>query len=291
MSKERIDSLCNELKDYVTAHGCDKVTIGLSGGKDSTVAAALCAKAFGPDHVLGVWMPSGPFVGEHGVEVDEDVRRVCEVVGIVNFMVVGIGGATGMIHHQVERQLPISKQARINIQPRMRMLTLYDISQSWGKSMVVNTSNMDELLAGYGTVWGDLCGDIGVLKYLHVSEVVAIGDELGLPYDLVHKTPDDGLSGIPDEVNLGFKYMDVENLFRWYAKEYKTWNRRTVLEDLVALMLVVGGANALRDRVEYEMPDYPVYQKILDRMEINVFKLKEINLVGCGGGYMDFPEN
>lgn len=288
MSKERIDSLCNELKDYVTAHGCDKVTIGLSGGKDSTVAAALCAKAFGPDHVLGVWMPSGPFVGDHGIVVDEDVRRVCEEVGIVNFMVVGIGGATGMIHHQVERQLPISKQARINIQPRMRMLTLYDISQSWGKSMVVNTSNMDELLAGYGTVWGDLCGDIGVLKYLHVSEVVAIGDELGLPYDLVHKTPDDGLSGIPDEVNLGFHYLDAEHLFSRFSHQFMA-RRSRVLRTLVEML-----DDPADRKLVYDMqllPDKVVQRMILDRLMKNLFKLKEINLVGCGGGYMDFPEN
>lgn len=291
MSKERIDNLCKEIEQYVHGHGCENVTIGLSGGKDSTVAAALCARALGPTHVVGVWMPAGTSWSGDCSTVDEDVRRVCEEIGIVNFLTVDIDDARSSLQDQVERHMPVSKQALINIQPRLRMTALYCVSQSYGKSMVINTSNLDELLAGYGTVWGDLCGDIGVLKYLHVSEVVAIGDELGLPYDLVHKTPDDGLSGIPDEVNLGFKYMDVENLFRWYAREYKTWNRRTVFEDLVRLMSNVGGANALRRMVEYEILYCPVYQKILDRMERNVFKLKEINLVGCGGGYMDFPEN
>ena len=152
MSEKRIDALCGEIEQYVHGHGCENVTIGLSGGKDSTVAAALCARALGPTQVVGVWMPAGSFVGDHGVEVDEDVRRVCEDVGIVNFMVVGIGGATGMIQHQVARHVPISNQARINIQPRLRMTTLYCVSQSYGKSLVINTTNLDETIACYGTV-------------------------------------------------------------------------------------------------------------------------------------------
>lgn len=287
MSKERIDRICEDVKDYVTGNGCTRVALGLSGGKDSTVAAALCAQALGPDHVLGVWMPSGPFMDDHGTQVDEDVRRVCEAVGIVNFMVVGVGMSISFIHSQVERQMAISQQARINIQPRMRMVTLYDISQSWGKSMVVNTSNLDELLAGYGTVWGDLCGDIGVLKYLHVSEVVAIGDELGLPYDLVHKTPDDGLSGIPDEVNLGFRYLDVEHMFKRYASTHKAFNRSMVFDDLVEHMSDKEGAGIVRNL--FQRQEDKVYHMVLDRLEKNVFKLKEIKLTGCGGSFMDFP--
>ena len=283
MSEKRIDALCGEIEQYVHGHGCENVTIGLSGGKDSTVAAALCARALGPTQVVGVWMPAGSFVGDHGVEVDEDVRRVCEDVGIVNFMVVGIGGATGMIQHQVARHVPISNQARINIQPRLRMTTLYCVSQSYGKSLVINTTNLDETIACYGTVWGDMCGDLAVLRYLHVSEVVAVGDELGLPYDLVHKTPDDGLSGIPDEVNLGFHYLDAEHLFDRFSNQFIA-RRSRVLRTLVSML-----DDPADRKMVYELqllPDKVVQRMILDRLVKNLFKLKEINVHGIGGDYV-----
>ena len=280
MSKQRIDRICNEIKEYVTGHGCKNVTIGLSGGKDSTVAAALCAQALGPAHVIGVWMPAGPFVGDHGVEVDEDVRRVCEDIGIVNFLTVGIGGAMVNLQSQVERHVPISTQARINIQPRLRMTALYCVSQSYGESMVINTTNLDETIACYGTVWGDMCGDLAVLRWLHVREIVDIGDELGLPHDLVHKEPDDGLSGVPDEVNLGFHYSDAEHLFENYASNYKL-ARETVFGQMVAQL----DSRYARDLVPKKklLPDKTVQRMILDRMMKNLFKLKEINVHGCGG--------
>ena len=279
MSKERIDRICNEIKEYVTGHGCKNVTIGLSGGKDSTVAAALCAQALGPAHVIGVWMPAGPFVGDHGVEVDEDVRRVCEDIGIVNFLTVGIGGAMVNLQSQVERHVLISKQARINIQPRLRMTALYCVSQAYGESMVINTTNLDETLACYGTVWGDMCGDLAVLRYLHVREIVDIGDELGLPHDLVHKEPDDGLSGIPDEANLGFRYRDAEHLFENYASFF-LGTRRRLLSALIEQL------DTPSDRKQVYglklLPDKTVQQMILDRMVKNLFKLKEIDVHGCG---------
>lgn len=283
MSEKRIDSLCGEIERYVHDHGCENVTIGLSGGKDSTVAAALCTRALGPTHVVGVWLPAGlPWSGD-GPAVDEDVRRVCDEVGIVNFLTVDIDDAMSSISGQVEPHMHISNQARINIQPRLRMTSLYCVSQSYGKSLVVNTTNLDETIACYGTVWGDMCGDLAVLRYLHVSEVVAIGDELGLPHDLVHKTPDDGLSGIPDEVNLGFHYLDAEHLFGRFSYQFMA-RRSRVLRTLVEML-----DDPADRKLVYDMqllPDKVVQRMILDRLMKNLFKLKEINVHGIGGDYV-----
>lgn len=192
--------------------GCNAV-IGISGGKDSTVAAGLLVEALGKDRVIGVLMPNG-----EQNDID-DAIRVCDYLDI-RFTVQNIK----FIYDEFLRNLeyPIdgniyrikqTEQTKINLPPRIRMATLYAVSQSFN-GRVVNTCNYSEDFVGYSTRWGDSVGDFAPLGNLLTDEVIAIGDALGLPYDLVHKVPSDGLCGKTDEDNLGFTYEDLNKYIR-----------------------------------------------------------------------------
>lgn len=98
-----------------------------------------------------------------------------------------------------------------NVSPRIRMTILYTIAQSVGYR-VAGTSNASELFIGWGTKWGDLASDINPISQLTCSEVISLGDYMGLPYNLIHKTPADGLTGKSDEENFGFTYKELDTL-------------------------------------------------------------------------------
>ncbi len=187
--------------------GCNAV-LGISGGKDSSICAALCVEALGVERVIGVTMPNG-------VQPDiDDSRRLIEHLGIRSYNV-NIGAAFEALMGEVEAQLgsAASDQTRINMPPRLRMTALYAISQS-NNGRVVNTCNLSEDWVGYSTRYGDAAGDFSTLGGLTVREVKAIGLELGLPVDLVEKTPSDGLCGKTDEDNLGFTYAVLDRYIR-----------------------------------------------------------------------------
>ncbi len=204
------------IRDWFAANGprCNAV-VGISGGKDSTVVAGLLAEALGPGRVIGVLMPNG-----HQSDLD-DAIKVCEVLDIA-YMEINIGSAFKDLQYQVHRGVNYqwciggfkpSEQSSINLAPRLRMTTLYYISQNFN-GRVANTCNLSEDYVGYSTRWGDAVGDFAPLGGLLTDEVVAIGDALGLPYDLVHKTPSDGLCGKTDEDNLGFTYDQLNKYIR-----------------------------------------------------------------------------
>ncbi len=183
--------------------GCNAV-VGISGGKDSSVAAALCVEALGKDRVIGVLMPCGE---QADIDcalalVDHlDIRRY--VVNIKD----AVDGVTGAIPFE------LSKQSTTNLPARIRMATLYAVSQSCN-GRVVNTCNLSEDWVGYSTRYGDAAGDFSPLSRLTVTEVKAIGRLLGLPAFLVDKVPIDGLSGKTDEENLGFTYTALDRYIR-----------------------------------------------------------------------------
>ena len=198
--------------------GCNAV-IGISGGKDSSVVAALCAEALGKDRVIGVLMPNGL-----QNDIDDSVQLV-EHLGIT-FTQVNIKDAFEGILYQMgdlfEKQedgsvinvgMNISEQTKINLPPRLRMAALYAVSQSLN-GRVANTCNLSEDYVGYSTRWGDSVGDFSPLANLTSEEVVAIGDAYGLPYELTHKVPSDGLCGKTDEDNLGFTYATLNKYIR-----------------------------------------------------------------------------
>lgn len=203
------------IRDFfeVNGKGCNAV-VGISGGKDSSVAAALCVKALGRERVIGVLMPNGE-------QSDIDMSRLLiEHLGIrslevniadaVNGMLSGIENAKAYNGYEKSE---LSAQTRINLSPRIRMAALYAVSQS-NNGRVVNTCNLSEDWVGYSTRYGDAAGDFSPLSRLTVTEVKAVGRALGLPDVLVDKVPSDGLCGKTDEDNLGFTYAELDIYIR-----------------------------------------------------------------------------
>lgn len=177
--------------------GCCAV-IGISGGKDSSVVAALCVEALGKDNVIGVLMPNGT-----QSDIDDSIKLV-DFLKIPNITVNIAEGVNGILDN-LKECIGISEQTRINLPPRIRMTTLYAVSQSLN-GRVVGTDNASEAYIGYSTRWGDNVADLMPILNFTSEEVVAIGDVLRLPYELTHKTPSDGLCGKTDEDNFGFTY-------------------------------------------------------------------------------------
>ena len=186
--------------------GCNAV-IGISGGKDSSVCAALCVEALGKERVIGVLMPNG-------VQSDiADSRQLVEHLGIEN-VTINIADAVSAVRTQLkEADIEVSEQTEINLPPRIRMSVLYAVSQSMN-GRVINTCNLSEDWVGYSTRYGDSAGDVSLLGKLTVQEVKALGRELGLPENLVDKTPSDGLCGSTDEQKLGFTYAVLDRYIR-----------------------------------------------------------------------------
>lgn len=185
--------------------GCPAV-LGISGGKDSSVVAALCVEALGADRVVGVLMPCGE---QHDISASYDLVNH---LGIRHY-VINIKDAVEGVLSAFPDDLPISTQAKTNLPPRIRMTTVYAVSQSLG-GRVANTCNLSEDYVGYSTRYGDSVGDFSPLSRLTVQEVKAIGHVLGLPRHLVEKVPIDGLCGKTDEENLGFTYAELDRYIR-----------------------------------------------------------------------------
>ncbi|MBO4898156.1 MAG: NAD(+) synthase [Clostridia bacterium] len=183
--------------------GCNAV-VGISGGKDSSVVAALCAEAIGKDRVIGVLMPNGE-------QADIDMAKLLvDHLGIRRYIVNIKDAYDGMV-----KSIPfqMSDQSRVNLAPRIRMAALYAVSQSHN-GRVANTCNLSEDWVGYATRYGDGAGDFSPCSHLTVQEVKAIGRVLGLPDVLVDKVPIDGLCGKTDEDNLGFTYAELDRYIR-----------------------------------------------------------------------------
>ena len=187
------------IRDWFEENGKDcNAVIGISGGKDSSVVAALCVEALGKDKVFGVLMPCGK-----QPDISDSIKIVNHLD--IQYHIANIWDAVIAIDGQMPTDEEISNQTTVNLPPRVRMCMLYAISQS-RNGRVANTCNLSEDYVGYSTRWGDSVGDFAPLANLTSDEVVAIGDACGLPYELTHKTPSDGLCGKTDEDNLGFTY-------------------------------------------------------------------------------------
>ena len=210
--------------------GCNAV-VGISGGKDSSVTAALCAEALGKDRVIGVLMPDG-------VQSDIDMAKMLvRHLGIRHY-VVNIKESTDGLKNAIPFEL--SDQSRINLPPRIRMSALYAVSQSHN-GRVANTCNLSEDWVGYSTRYGDSAGDFSPLCHLTVQEVKAVGRVLDLPECLIEKVPSDGLSGMSDEDKLGFTYAELDEYIRTgyiESKEHKEKIDRLHRQNLFKLKLM-----------------------------------------------------
>ena len=211
------DALVKGLQKLAREQGFSKVALGISGGKDSTVTAAICARALGKENVYGIMMPDGEQKDIH------DSIRVCEALGIQK-RTVNIGKmheALRAVTDQVETTapegefaVPYSRESDINVGPRLRMTTLRYIAQALG-ARVAGTGNLSEATVGYCTKDGDTSCDFSMLGAVTSVEVVQIGLTMEeLPRDLVVKTPTDGLSGSSDEERLGLTYRDIHAFIR-----------------------------------------------------------------------------
>jgi len=206
-----IEDCCRWIQDWFAANGdgCPAV-LGVSGGKDSSVCAALLVRALGVHRVIGVLMPRGE-------QADiADSQQLCKHLGITN-VTVNIGEAADALQKAVGAVTPLTAQATTNLPPRIRMATVYMVSQCVG-GRVANTCNLSEDYVGYSTRWGDSVGDFAPLARFTVQEVKAIGKALGLPLNLVDKAPSDGLCGKTDEDNLGFTYQVLDDYIRGVAE-------------------------------------------------------------------------
>jgi NAD+ synthase len=183
--------------------GCNAV-LGVSGGKDSSVVAALLTEALGKERVIGVLMPCHE---QSDISYSELLVRH---LGIRSYTV-NVGPAVDAVRASIPFEF--SRQSEINLPPRIRMATLYAISQSHN-GRVANTCNLSEDWVGYATRYGDGAGDFSPCCRLTVQEVKAVGRTLGLPEAIIEKTPVDGLSGKTDEENLGFTYKELDGYIR-----------------------------------------------------------------------------
>lgn len=216
----KTEAVINWIKEQFKDIPDGKAIIGISGGKDSTIAAALCVEALGADRVVGVMMPQGT---QNDID---DSKEVCETLNIIPLLVnIGhtctvlmdwIAGSLTFAPHNKEYMpdavttVISNPMIKTNLPARIRMTTLYAVAALYPNSRVINTCNRSEDYVGYSTKYGDAAGDFSPLGNLTVREVLEIGDDLGLPYHLVHKAPSDGMCGKTDEDNLGFTYAELD---------------------------------------------------------------------------------
>ena len=204
----KIKNECVEwIQNFFEKNGKDcNAVVGISGGKDSSIVAALCVEALGKDRVIGVLMPQG-------TQGDIDMAYLLvNHLGIKHYEV-NVKAAVDGLLSALPKDLEISNQSRVNLPPRIRMSALYAVSQSVN-GRVANTCNLSEDWVGYSTRYGDAAGDFSPLSHLTVTEIKQIGYLLGLPKELVDKTPIDGLCGKTDEENLGFTYAELDIYIR-----------------------------------------------------------------------------
>ncbi|HAZ90526.1 MAG TPA: NAD(+) synthase [Eubacterium sp.] len=202
----------NEIVEWIrnwfegNGKGCNAV-VGISGGKDSSVVAALCVEALGADRVIGVLMPN---------DIQSDIgyaKLLVDHLGIKNYTI-NIKESYNAVYNSVSKVIgEVSEQTSINMAPRVRMTVLYAVSQSMN-GRVANTCNLSEDWVGYSTKYGDAAGDFSPISDLTVEEVRLLGIELGLPKELVYKVPSDGLCGRTDEDKLGFTYKTLDTYIR-----------------------------------------------------------------------------
>lgn len=249
-----VEKIINWIHDYFLQNGEDcKAVIGISGGKDSTVCAALLVRALGPDRVIAVKMPCGH---QHDIDV---ANEVIAYLGITESYHIDIAPACEATELSLPAEIRDLPQVYTNIPPRERMKVLYAIAAA-KHGRVVNTCNRSEDYVGYSTKFGDTAGDFAILSQYTVKEVLEIGRQLGLPDHLIYKVPEDGLSNKTDEDNLGFSYETLDTLLlEGTHPDYETYKNIQTRHNR--------NAHKLR-----QMPHCPWFQKRKKKDELRCFE-------------------
>lgn len=199
------------IRKYVENSGAKGVVVGNSGGKDSAVVIAMATKALGKERVLTVSMPCQSIESDY-----DDAKAVADKFG-VSFIKVDLTECFSKFESEVNNKIKsvipddLSKEATINVKPRLRMTTLYSIAQTMNY-LVIGTGNLCEAMVGYTTKWGDNSSDFNPIGNFTVDEVLAIGDYLGVPERVLRKAPNDGLGGKTDEEKMGIKYSQIAEM-------------------------------------------------------------------------------
>lgn len=221
--EKQTKQLIEYTREWFNKFGTDsRAVIGISGGKDSSVTAAVLKEAIGAERIRAIIMPNGEMSDLDDAKLlVEHLGLTSEIIPITDYYNAAI--AT----FEKANTFDVTKDLKINLAPRLRMSTLYAVAQGQGvTSFVVNTCNASEDYVGYSTKYGDAAGDVSLLQDFTVTEVLQIGEYLGLPEKLVHKTPSDGLSGMSDEDKLGFKYAQLD--------EYISGNKEGIPADIIS---------------------------------------------------------
>ena len=207
-AKHATEATVKWIRDWFELNGKDcNAIIGISGGKDSSIAAALCTQALGKERVIGVIMPNGE-------QSDMDMALLLIKHLGIKHHIINIKSAYDGISAEIKKAgINLSRDSEINLAPRLRMSTLYAVAQS-SNGRVVNTCNLSEDWVGYSTRYGDSVGDFSPMSDFTTAEIRAIGRELGVPELLIEKVPSDGLSGMSDEDKLGFTYETLDRYIR-----------------------------------------------------------------------------
>lgn len=220
LEKERLQQeMENAIKwigQYIENSGAKGIVIGNSGGKDSATVLAMAVKAIGKENVVAVSMPC------NSKSCDlEDAELVAKTFG-VEFIKVDLSKTYEEMEREINTQLvkDLSKEAIINIKPRLRMTTLYGIAQTLGY-LVIGTGNLCEAMVGYTTKWGDNSSDFNPIGNFTVDEVLEIGQVLGVPEKILRKAPNDGLGGLTDEEKMGIKYSQIAEMIETGNTEEK----------------------------------------------------------------------
>jgi len=205
-----VNNIVEWIKEEMSHNGGTKIILGISGGKDSSVVAALCVKALGKENVLGILMPNG---------VQKDIEYAKDLVNHldIDFKIINIESMVESFKLTLKQDKELNKlsnQTLVNLPSRVRMVTLYAIAQTLKGCRVANTSNLSEDWVGYATLYGDTAGAFSPLGMLTSEEVIELGNTLNLPKHLVEKTPEDGLTGKTDEDNFGFSYSILNKYIR-----------------------------------------------------------------------------
>ncbi|MBO5617657.1 MAG: NAD(+) synthase [Pseudobutyrivibrio sp.] len=221
--EKQTKQLIEYTREWFNKFGTDsRAVIGISGGKDSSVTAAVLKEAIGTERIRAIIMPNGEMSDLDDAKLlVEHLGLTSEIIPITDYYNAAI--AT----FEKANTFDVTKDLKINLAPRLRMSTLYAVAQGQGvTSFVVNTCNASEDYVGYSTKYGDAAGDVSLLQDFTVTEVLQIGEYLGLPEKLVHKTPSDGLSGMSDEDKLGFKYAQLD--------KYISGNKEGIPADIIS---------------------------------------------------------